>query len=187
MTHLKTVARLALLVSGTALLVLAQSKPIPQLVKKGGQYSLLVDGKPYIILGGQVNNPSAFPDRMQSAWPKFKALHANTIEFPIYWDSIEPEEGRFDFSGLDEILRGLRQQNLKAILLWFGTWKNGAMDYTPAWVKSNPSLFPRVIDSGGKPIRVLSPHGQATFEAEGRRTPPSGTSGNSIRPTGRSS
>jgi hypothetical protein len=166
MIHLKSAARLALLVSGTALLVLAQSKPIPQLFKKGGQYSLLVDGKPFIILGGQVNNPSAFPDRMQRAWPKFKALHANTIEFPVYWDSIEPEEGRFDFSGVDEILRGLRQQNLKAILLWFGTWKNGAMDYTPAWVKSDPARFPRVIDSGGKPIRVLSPHGQATFDAD---------------------
>jgi hypothetical protein len=162
----KSFARLALLLSGTALLVLAQSKPIPQLVKKGSQYSLQVDGKPFIILGGQVNNPTAFPDRMQRAWPKFKALHANTIEFPVYWDSIEPEEGRFDFSGVDEILRGLRQQNLRAILLWFGTWKNGAMDYTPGWVKSNPARFARVIDSGGKPIRVLSPHGQATFEAD---------------------
>ena len=148
-------------------LAVAQSKPIAQITKTAsGVYQLLVDGKPFIILGGQVNNPSAFPDRMQRAWPEFKALHANTIEFPVYWDSIEPVEGKFDFSGFDEIVRGLRQQNLRAILLWFGTWKNGAMDYTPAWVKSNPTRFPRVIDSGGKPIRVLSPHGQATLEAD---------------------
>jgi hypothetical protein len=155
-----------LLVAGAAALMLAQSKPISQIVKKGDKYNLLVDGKPFIILGGQVNNPTAFPDRMQRAWPKFKALHANTIEFPIYWDSIEPEEGKLDFSGVDEILRGLRSQNLRAILLWFGTWKNGAMDYTPAWVKSNPTRFPRVLDYGLKPIRVLSPHGQATLEAD---------------------
>ncbi len=148
-------------------LAVAQSKPIAQITKTAsGVYQLLVDGKPFIILGGQVNNPSAFPDRMRRAWPEFKALHANTIEFPVYWDSIEPVEGKFDFSGFDEIVRGLRQQNLRAILLWFGTWKNGAMDYTPAWVKSNPTRFPRVIDSGGKPIRVLSPHGQATLEAD---------------------
>jgi hypothetical protein len=163
---LKPAGRLALLLAGAVWLAFAQTKPLPQLVKKDGRYSLLVDGQPFIILGGQVNNPTAFPDRMQRAWPKFKALHANTIEFPVYWDSIEPEEGRFDFSGLDEILRGLRQQTLRAVPLWFGTWKNGAMDYTPGWVKSNPARFPRVIDSGGKPIRVLSPHGQATFEAD---------------------
>jgi len=70
-------------------------------------------------LGGQVHNPSAFPDRMRHAWPEFKALHANTIEFPVYWDTIEPVEGKFDFSGFDEIVRGLRQQNLRAIPLWF--------------------------------------------------------------------
>ncbi len=148
-------------------LAVAQSKPIAQITKTAsGVYQLLVDGKPFIIFGGQVNNPSAFPDRMQRAWPEFKALHANTIEFPVYWDTIEPVEGKFDFSGFDQIVRGLRQQNLRAILLWFGTWKNGAMDYTPAWVKSNPTRFPRVINSGGKPIRVLSPHGQATLDAD---------------------
>ena len=38
---------------------------------------------------------------MRRAWPEFKALHANTIEFPVYWDSIEPVEGKFDFSGFD--------------------------------------------------------------------------------------
>jgi beta-galactosidase GanA len=163
---LHRIIRLALVLAAAVSLAWGQAKPIPQLVKKGDKFTFMVDGKPFIILGGQVNNPSAFPDRMRRAWPEFKALHANTIEFPVYWDSIEPVEGKFDFSGLDEILRGLRQQNLRAILLWFGTWKNGAMDYTPAWVKSNPARFPRVIDSGGKPIRVLSPHGQATLEAD---------------------
>ncbi|HME58799.1 MAG TPA: hypothetical protein VKF63_10710, partial [Terracidiphilus sp.] len=62
-------------------------------------YRLLVDGKPFIILGGQVNNPSAFPDRMRRAWPEFKALHANTIEFPVYWDSIEAYKSPSAFGG----------------------------------------------------------------------------------------
>ena len=29
-----------------------------------------------------------------------------------------------------------------------------------------PKRFPRVLDYGGRPIRVLSPHGQATLEAD---------------------
>ena len=68
----------------------AQTQTMPHLEKRGALTQLMVDGKPFIVLGGQVNNPSGFPDRMQSAWPKFKALNANTIEYPIYWEQIEP-------------------------------------------------------------------------------------------------
>ena len=139
---------------------------LPHLEKRGAITQLIVEGKPFIILGGQVNNPTGFPDRMERAWPQFKSLNANTIEFPIYWEQIEPQEGRFDFSGVDQIIRGLRSQNLRAVPLWFGTYKNGAMDYVPAWVKTDTKRFPRVLDYGGRPIGVLSPHGQATLEAD---------------------
>ena len=144
----------------------AQSRPIPQLVKQDGKFRLMVDGKPFLMLGGQVGNFSAYPDMMERAWPGFKAMNLNTVEYPVYWNVIEPEEGRFDFSGFDRILTGLRSQGLRAILLWFGTWKNGAMDWAPNWVKADPQRFPRVIDSGGHPIRSLSPMSKVTLEAD---------------------
>lgn len=31
------------------------------------------------------------------------------------------------------------------------------MDWSPNWVKADPQRFPRVLDRGGRPIRVLSP------------------------------
>jgi hypothetical protein len=139
---------------------------IPHLRRKGNAVQLIVDGKPFIILGGQVGNASAFPHLMEQAWPKLKAFHANTVEFPVYWEVIEPEPGRFDFTALDQIIRATREQGLRAILLWFGTWKNGTMDYVPAWVKSDPARFPRVLDAAGKPMRVLSPHSPANLEAD---------------------
>ncbi|MGA2721173.1 MAG: DUF5597 domain-containing protein [Bryobacteraceae bacterium] len=147
-------------------LAFAQGKPIPQLVKTGDRFSLLVDGKPFIMLGGQVGNFSGFPDRMDRARDSFRAMNLNTVEYPVYWNVIEPEEGKFDFSGFDQILRGIRSQGLRAVILWFGTWKNGAMDWSPNWVKSNPARFPRVLDRGGRPIRVLSPHSRVTLEAD---------------------
>ena len=145
---------------------LAQSKPIPQLVKNAGKFRLMVDGKPFVMLGGQVGNFSAFPEIMERSWSRFKAMNLNTVEYPVYWNVIEPEEGKFDFRGFDQILRGVRSQGLRADLLWFGTWKNGAMDWTPDWVKSDPKRFPRVLDSGGKPIRSLSPMSQSNLEAD---------------------
>ncbi|MGA2444668.1 MAG: DUF5597 domain-containing protein [Opitutaceae bacterium] len=141
---------------------------LPHLEKRGAVTQLIVDGRPFIILGGQVGNATGFPERMERAWPKFKAMHLNTVEFPIYWGQIEPAEGKFDFSGVDPIIRGLRSQGLRAIPLWFGTYKNGAMDYVPTWVKDDPQRFPRVLDYGGRPIRVLSPHGPATLDADRR-------------------
>ena len=144
----------------------AQSRPIPQLVKQDGKFRFMVDGKPFLMLGGQMGNFNAYPDTMEQAWPGFKAMNLNTVEYPVYWNVIEPEDGRFDFSGFDRILTGLRSQGLRAILLWFGTWKNGAMDWAPNWVKADPKRFARVIDSGGHPIRSLSPMSKVTLAAD---------------------
>jgi hypothetical protein len=154
------------LLACAASIAFAQSKPIPQLVKKGNKFTLMVDGKPFIMLGGQVGNFTGYPDRMESAWPAFKAMNLNTVEYPVYWNVIEPAEGKFDFTGFDQILRGLRSQGLRAVILWFGTWKNGAMDWSPNWVKADPKRFPRVLDYGGKPIRVLSPMSRTNLEAD---------------------
>ena len=142
---------LALALAVAASSAFGQGKPIPQLAKNGGKFTLLVDGKPFIMMGGQVGNFSAYPDQMERAWPKFQAMSANTVEYPVYWNVIEPVEGQFDFAAFDTILRGARAQKLHVILLWFGTWKNGAMDWTPNWVKSDPARFARVLDYGGKP------------------------------------
>jgi len=158
--------RIGLALALSVPVALAQSKPIPQLVKRDGKFRLMVDGKPFILLGGQVGNFSAFPEIMERSWGRFKAMNLNTIEYPVYWNAIEPQEGKFDFSDFDQILRGLRSQGFRADLLWFGSWKNGAMDWTPDWVKADPQRFPRVLDSGGKPIRSLSPLSKTNLEAD---------------------
>ena len=120
-----------------------------QLVKKGGKFTFMVDGKPFLILvGGQVNNDRAFPDRGERVWLKLKAINANTVGYPVYWNEIEREEGKFDFRDFDRILRRARAEGFRVVMLWFGRWKNGAMDWAPNWVKSDVTRFPRVLDSG---------------------------------------
>ncbi len=138
----------------------------PKLVQKDGRYAFLVDGRPFLILGGQIHNSSAWPVELPQVWESMAALHANTIEAPIYWEQLEPQEGRFDFSNVDQIVEGARSHNLRVGLLWFGTWKNGNMHYVPAWVKTDTKRFPRVIRPDGEPIDVLSPLSHNTLQAD---------------------
>jgi hypothetical protein len=95
-----------------------------------------------------------------------EALHANTIEAPVYWEQVEPTQGHFDFTNVDLILNGARAHGLHVVFLWFGTWKNGNMHYVPAWVKSDPKGYPRVVRQDGEPIDVLSPLSRKTMNAD---------------------
>jgi len=138
----------------------------PRLVQKDGRYALLVDGRPYLILGGQIHNSSAWPSELPQVWQSMTAFHANTVAAPVYWEQFEPLEGAFDTTNVDRIVEGARTHGLHVILLWFGTWKNGNMHYAPAWVKSDPKRFPRTIRPDGEPIDVLSPNSRNNLEAD---------------------
>ncbi|MGB5668037.1 MAG: DUF5597 domain-containing protein [Maribacter sp.] len=119
-------------------------KNIPYLKKQGKTTQLIVGGKPFLILGGELGN-STFTslENMAPVWPKLKAMNLNTVLAPVYWELIEPEEGNFDFQLLDDLLVEARKNDLKIVLLWFGSWKNSMSSHAPAWVKTNQKKFPR--------------------------------------------
>ena len=142
--------------------------PIPSLATKGGRHALIVDGEPFTILGGQVNNSSNYPKALQSAWAILDRVHANTIEVPIAWQQVEPVEGRFDLAFLQTLLEQARAHDKRVVLLWFGTWKNTSLAYTPDWVKLDNRRFPRMKTRDGKDHEVLSAHGEATLAADTR-------------------
>jgi hypothetical protein len=156
---------IAVLIAFTAL-PQAFAAEAPQLVQKDGRYALLVDGRPFLILGGQIHNSSAWPSELPQVWQSMAALHANTVAAPVYWEQLEPRQGQFDFANVDQIVEGAHAHGLHLILLWFGTWKNGNMHYVPAWVKSDPKRFPRTIRPDGEPIDVLSPNSRNNLEAD---------------------
>jgi len=143
-----------------------ETTQMPRVVQKDGRWALLVDGTPYLMLGIQVNNSSAWPAMLPEVWPAVDRLRANTVEMPVYWEQMEPIQGKFDFSVVDALLSGARQHKIHLVLLWFGTWKNGAPHYVPDWVKRNPVKYPRVVSANGAPHDTLSPFGEATLEAD---------------------
>jgi beta-galactosidase GanA len=147
---------------------MAVTEPLPRLVTQGGKQALIVDGAPFLILGGQANNSSNYPAILPKVWPIIHQLHANTLEIPVAWEQIEPVEGKFDFSWLDVLIPQARANGVRLDLLWFGTWKNTGPSYTPEWVKGDPKRFPRMITKDGKTHYALTPTSRATLEADRR-------------------
>lgn len=87
---------------------------------------MVVDGKPFLILGAELQNSSmTSADYMRSIWPKLKDMNINTVLGCVTWEMIEPSEGKFDFTELDKVIQDARDHDLHLILLWFGAFKNG--------------------------------------------------------------
>jgi beta-galactosidase GanA len=126
-----------------------------------------VNGQPFFSLGGQARNSSGYNrSEAETAFRAVKLLRGNTLEIPVYWEQVEPEEGTFDWSSVDTLLAMAREYGIRLVLLWFGTWKNGNMEYVPAWVKRAPERFQRVINPYENPVWVLSSHCEANYEAD---------------------
>jgi beta-galactosidase GanA len=152
-----------------ALLALpASAAELPRLASKDGRHALLVDGKPFLILGAQAHNSSNYPAALGPVWAAANDLKANTVLMPVAWEQVEPQEGRFDFSFVDTLVKQAREQKKRLVVLWFGTWKNTSAQYTPPWVKLDPKRFPANMDREGKPNYSLSPFGTETLKADKR-------------------
>jgi len=141
--------------------------PIPHLEKRGAATQLIVDGKPMLLLAGELgNNTSSSLEYMQPIWPRLAKMNLNTVLAPVAWDWIEPEEGRFDFRVVDGLIQEARRHNLRLVFLWFGAWKDSISCYAPVWVKQDQARFPRVPDKSGKSMEVLSVLDDATLNAD---------------------
>jgi len=142
---------------------------IPHLERQGAATQLIVDGKPFLILGGELRNSSSSSlAYIKPVWPRLTAMHLNTVLTPVSWELIEPEEGKFDFAVVDGLIREARQNNLRLVLLWFGSWKNTYSSYAPAWVKRDVERFPRVQTSDGRDTERLSPFSAVNRDADAR-------------------
>ena len=133
------------------------SMSMPHLRRDADAIRLIVDGEPFLILGGELGNSTASTAAaLDPVWPTLRRMNLNTVLAPVYWELIEPEEGRFDFSSVDHLIASARANRMRLVLLWFGTWKNMISTYVPAWVKQDPARFPHARDAKDRPVEILS-------------------------------
>jgi hypothetical protein len=154
--------------AGFAVAALAQP-PMPHLERRGAVTQLIVDGRPWLSLGGELfNNAASTAENVRAVWPELARMHLNTALVGVGWGWTEPEPGRYDFSALDGALRDARANHLRVVLLWFGSWKNGTSSYPPAWVKRDWQKYPIARDSEGKGREILSPLSEVNRDADAR-------------------
>ena len=149
------------------LLIMGESfGQMPKIIEKSGRHALLVDGKPFFMLGGQAHNSSGWPGMMPELYLAVKEMHLNTLEVPIYWEQIEAKPGKFDFSIVDTLLAQARVHHIHLVILWFGTWKNGSNHYTPGWMKRDATKYPNLLSDKGLQVDSPSPNVEASLKAD---------------------
>jgi beta-galactosidase GanA len=142
---------------------------LPHIHAENGVEQLILNGKPFLILGGELGNSSAGTAAQADAiLPDMARMHLNTVLMPVAWEQIEPTEGHFDFNILDHWIDVARKLDLHLVPLWFGSWKNAFSEYPPVWVKADTNRFPRAQSEYGAPLEILSTFGAETLRPDSR-------------------
>jgi hypothetical protein len=123
----------------------AASLNLPFLEKLDTSWQLWVDGKPFLILGAELQNSSmSSAEYMKGIWQNLVDMGINTVLGPVAWEDVEPEEGKFDFNEVQAIIASAKEYGLRLILLWFGSFKNGTpilSDQDRPFVTKNRNVY----------------------------------------------
>jgi hypothetical protein len=142
----------------------ASMPPMPHLRTTATGMQLIVDGDPTLLLGGQLHNSSpSSAEYMKPVWDRLAAMHVGTVIGSASWELVEPEEGQFDFSLVDDQIEQARGRDMRLVLIWFGAFKNATSTYAPRWVRADPQRFPRAR---------LGARGRQVFTYEGGMAKP---------------
>lgn len=117
------------------------------------------DGKPYEILSGEIHYARVPRDYWRDRLRKIRAMGLNTIQVYAFWNSHEPQEGVFDFSGNLDVaafLRTAKEENLN-VLMRLGPYSCGEWDAGgfPAWLFDGNkfkvrSTDPQFLEAAGR-------------------------------------
>jgi hypothetical protein len=149
---------------------------LPRLAPNGQATQLMVDGAPYIALGGELRNSSpSSPAYMAPIWDRLAKNNVSTVIGVASWELVEPEEGVYDFTAVDDQIRQAKARGMRLVLIWFGAYKNAESTYAPTWVRRQVARFPRAQRDpatdgakGGGGAPVLSVFSEALVRADAK-------------------
>lgn len=109
-----------------------------------GDSVFLLDGKPFQMISGEMHYPRIPREAWRARMKMAKAMGLNTIGTYVFWNVHEPEKGKFDFSGnndVAEFVRIAKEEGLWVILrpspYICAEWEFGGYPY---WLQNEKSL-----------------------------------------------
>jgi hypothetical protein len=107
-------------------------------------------------------NLSLKPD---STYLLYQSTDLPSLFGSVTWNSIETESGDYDFNKLDSLIFCARNQKMKLILLWQGSFTINPLLSLPGWMNYDNSRFYKIEGTDNK---SLSPFSNMNRDAEAR-------------------
>jgi len=114
---------------------------------KLGETDFLLDEKPFQIISGELHYPRVPKEAWRARMKMAKAMGLNTIGTYVFWNLHEPQKGKFDFSGnnnIAEFVKIAQQEGLWVILrpspYVCAEWEFGGYPY---WLQNEKGLVVR--------------------------------------------
>ncbi|MDE1191760.1 MAG: beta-galactosidase [Arachidicoccus sp.] len=109
--------------------------------------AFLLDGKPFQIISGEMHYPRIPREAWRARMKAAKAMGLNTISTYVFWNVNEPEKGKFDFTGNNDIaafVKAAQDEDLWVILrpspYVCAEWEFGGYPY---WLQNEKGLVVR--------------------------------------------
>jgi beta-galactosidase len=115
-----------------------------------GDSTFLLDGKPLQIISGEMHNTRIPREYWRARMKMAKAMGLNTVGTYVFWNAQEPEPGKFDFTGNNDIaafIRAAKEEGLWVVLrpspYVCAEWEFGGY---PWWLLKNKTMKVRSQD-----------------------------------------
>lgn len=110
----------------------------------------ILDGQPTLLIAGEMHFGRILPEDFELRVQQAKAMGLNTISFYLFWNLVEPQEGKFDFTGMNDVRRMLKlcQDNGMWVILRPGPYCCAEVEYggIPYWTVKYPNVRIRTND-----------------------------------------
>src|SRR5271167_1309512 len=71
-------------------------------------HQFFIDGQPTMLIAGEMHFGRVQPEDWDTRIKQARAMGLNTISFYLFWNQVEPEEGKFNFTGMTDVKRVLQ-------------------------------------------------------------------------------